>query len=89
MGVDAPADSFYAFYDHATVKSSIDQNQRIIGVHGTYRTDLGGLRSLSFTLANQVHVLSSQEYKDRIEDQFKVKTKELNADKSLISELTV
>ena len=60
-----------------------------MGVHGTYRSGFGGLRSLSFTLANQVHVLSNEEYASRINDEFKVKTQELNLDKSLISDLTV
>lgn len=53
------------------------------------QSSLGVLRSLSFKLANQVHVMTREEYNAMIDAKFAKKTEELNADRSLMSPLSM
>lgn len=51
------------------------------------QAELGGLRSISFTVANQVHVITKAEYFAQINAEFEIKAAELNEDRTLMSPL--
>ena len=71
------------------VINEIMPSQRVIGVYGFVGKERGTMRSLSFKLAEQYHVHAEEELWAKIDSDFSRKTQQINADPSLLSELSL
>lgn len=67
MGPDDAGSASLATGERRDVSVMIQPTQRVIGVYGFKTKSLGTLRSVSFKLANEVHVVVEQEFNDIID----------------------